>query len=137
MKIESTGEWLGRVQDPRKATGGPSGAAGFDDVLKKTLGQAAGADAVPASGAPESGAVQRVEDFIDLLDGYREKLADPQVGLKRLELSLKRVEEGRRELETLMEKLPESDRLRDIVNRSLVTASMEIFRFRRGDYLAA
>jgi hypothetical protein len=33
--------------------------------------------------------------------------------------------------------LPEGDGLKDILNQALVTAEVEIIRFRRGDYLTA
>jgi hypothetical protein len=77
----------------------------------------------------------RVEKFLDLLDDYRRLLADCRVGLKGLDSAVQAVEIGRDELSPLLAGLPEGDGLRDVLNQSLVTAEIEILRFRRGDYL--
>jgi hypothetical protein len=47
------------------------------------------------------------------------------------------MEHGRDTLTPLLDTLPEGDRLKDVLNRALVTAEIEIIRFRRGDYLPA
>jgi hypothetical protein len=84
--------------------------------------------------APAS-AVSRLEGFLDLLEGYCQKLSNPRVGLRGLEASLQRLEEGREALSASLGLLAEDDGLRDVLNQTLVTAEIEIMKFRRGDYL--
>jgi hypothetical protein len=75
--------------------------------------------------------------FLELLDGYRHELANPRVDLKALDGAVRNVEKGMDALKPELGSLPENDGLREIINRALVTASVEIVKFRRGDYLAA
>jgi hypothetical protein len=150
MKIESSAAWPGRIPNQKPQQQGSNATVAFGDLLKKTLEQAAPQGGAPgtagqppaaaaqaALGADSARAVHRLDAFLDLLDGYREKLADPRVSLKRLDAVVKRMDQGRADLESLARSLPEEDGLRDIVNHSLVTASLEIIKFRRGDYLPA
>jgi hypothetical protein len=127
------------------------GAGGFGDILKQALGEmpsaAADSSAVaqppaaialrPVDSIPTAAAANRVERFLDRLDGYRQKLADSRVDLKALDEAVRGVEEGMVALRPALDALPENDGLREIVNRALVAASVEIVKFRRGDYLAA
>jgi hypothetical protein len=91
----------------------------------------------PTEQAPAAAAAGRVEHFFDLLDRYRQRLADPRVDLKTLDGAVREVEKGMNALKPAAASLPENDGLRDIINRALVTASVEIVKFRRGDYLVA
>jgi hypothetical protein len=81
--------------------------------------------------------MSRVEGFLDLLDNYQRRLADPRMSLKGLDPAVQAVEQGRDAMTPLLAALPEGDPLKDVLNRALVTAELEIIRFRRGDYLAA
>jgi hypothetical protein len=143
MKIQGSGELLKSLQSGRTAS--LSAREGFGEILKQTLDQASvtGPASAPATavqfrpletvpGRPDT---CRLERFLDLLDGYRQDLANPAVSLKGLESSVQQLEEGREALSPLLGTLSESDGLKDILNRTLVTASLEIIRFRRGDYL--
>ena len=40
-------------------------------------------------------------------------------------------------LEPVLDSLPDDEKLKDIVNQTLVTASLEITKFYRGDYIAS
>jgi hypothetical protein len=140
---------------PLQPTGrtGPSAAAApegaFGAVLKDTLGRAPAAEAPggatairlrPSIRPIDDGAVgaeRQLERFIDLLDDYRGRLADGRVSLRQLEPAVRQIEQARDALETVLAGLPESDGLKDILNRALVTAESEIARYRRGDYLPA
>jgi hypothetical protein len=57
--------------------------------------------------------------------------------LRQLEPAVRHIEQARDALEPVLAGLPESDGLKDILNRALVTAESEIARYRRGDYLPA
>ena len=132
---------------------GPSPAAApegaFGAVLQDTLGRTP-AEEVPGAATAirlrpsirpidedAVGAEQQTERFIDLLDDYRGRLADGRVSLRQLEPAVRSIEQARDALAPVLAGLPESDGLKDILSRALVTAESEIARYRRGDYLAA
>ena len=81
--------------------------------------------------------LERIDDFLNLLDNYRDQLADPQVTLRDLEPVINRIEKEKEQLSSVMESLPNEDELKDIVNRTLITASLEVIKYNRGDYIAS
>jgi len=76
----------------------------------------------------------RVENFLNLLESYRDMLADPGVSLKEIEPALKALASEKSELQQVLETLPEGDEIRGILNEALVAASMEEMKFNKGDY---
>lgn len=152
MKISGFDPGFGRIGAERPAQPASVPSAGeFNDILKQTLGEVAsamadsGAVALPSAAlaiqpvepARAAAAADRVEHCLDMLDRYRQRLADPRADLKTLDGALRSVEKGMDALKPALSALPENDGLRDIINRTLVAASVEIVKFRRGDYLAA
>lgn len=147
MKIIENGDLPGRVQAEKTALSMPAAANGFGEILKQTIDQArASGPALEAAAAislqtmtstPDLSVVGRLEGYLDLLEGYCQKLSNPRVSLKGLEASIRQLEEGRDTLSRTIESLPEHGGLKDILNQTLVTAEVEINRFRRGDYLPA
>ena len=81
--------------------------------------------------------MNRIQQFIDALDDYRRHLAGPATDLKTLGAMVKKLDGQRESLAPMAAGLPEGDALKTILNESLVTASVEIFKFHRGDYLAS
>ncbi|MCU0560760.1 MAG: hypothetical protein MUD16_11290 [Desulfobacterales bacterium] len=151
MKISGFDPGVGRIGADRPAQQAPvPGAGGFGDILKQVLGEAPAAQAEPGAAislpaalpvrpvdpAPAAAAADRVERVLDLLEAYRQKLVDPRADLKALDGAVREVEKGVAELKPAFSRLPESDGLKEIVNRALVAASVEIVKFRRGDYLS-
>lgn len=134
--------------DPRPAAGGA-----FGDVLKETIGnkQPEVAESQPSAFVnPMSGirstetfglgrqvAVERVENLIDLLDQYRQMLSDPSNSLKKIDPIIKEIDKQKEKLAPVLDSLPEGEKLKDIVNQALVTASLETTKFYRGDYIAS
>jgi hypothetical protein len=147
MKIIGNGDLPGRVQAEKTAGPMPAAANGFGEILKQTIDQASasGPTLGPAAAislqavtpTPDLSAVGRLEGYLDLLESYCQKLSDPRVSLKGLETSIRQLEEGRDTLSRTIGSLAEQDGLKDILNQTLVTAEVEIARFRRGDYLLA
>lgn len=82
---------------------------------------------------PTSG-VQAMERFIDSLDNYQKGLEDPQYNLRDLEPALERLEREHRHLSQWADKTPGDNPLKHILNEGLVTATLEISRFRSGVY---
>jgi hypothetical protein len=81
--------------------------------------------------------VERVDNLLNLLDNYRELLADPQVTLRQMEPLLNTIEQEKTQLSSVLDSLESEDGLKDIVNRTLVTASLEIVKYNRGDYITS
>jgi hypothetical protein len=147
MKIIGNGNLPGPVQAEKTALRRPAAVNGFGEILKQTIDQAPASDPVAAPAAairaqsvtstPDPSGVGRLEGYLDLLENYCQKLSNPRVSLKGLEANIRQLEEGRDALVRTLGSLPESDRLNDVLNQTLVTAEVEIMRFRRGDYLPA
>jgi len=76
----------------------------------------------------------RIEKFLNLLDSYREMLADPQVSLKEIGPLMKELTGEKQHLQQVLGTLPERDDLRAILNELLVAASLEEVKFNKGDY---
>ena len=79
--------------------------------------------------------VERVDNLLNLLDNYRNQLADPQVTLRSMEPVIKMIDKEKEQLSSVLDSLAEGDGLKDIVNRTLVTASLEVMKYNRGDYI--
>lgn len=147
MKIIGNEGLAGHIQTNKTTLSAPADGKGFGEIFRQTLAQGAAID--PASAASASSnitslrpmadpsAADRLEGFFDLLDTYCQKLANPRVSLKGLEASVQQLEDGRNALSRVLGALPEGDGLEEVLNQTLVTAEVEILRFRRGDYLAA
>jgi hypothetical protein len=139
MKITDFGRtppWTEAVK-PDAAAKAPG--ARFAAVFKQALEGGASAEAASAAGPDTSGdaACRQVEGFLDLLDRFRRSLADPSLSLRGMEPVVREMESGRDQLQRIQAMLPEGDGLKEICNRAAVAATVEIVRFRRGDYLAA
>ena len=132
-----------------KTTGGKT-TGGFQQVLETALGGKADAMATPAPSYPAPApsmpgldaiggvnpvsGVQRMERFLDALDAYRQRLADPRCPLRDVATAVDRLENEQRHLARLSESASLDRELGTIVNEGLVTATLEIHRFRSGLY---
>jgi hypothetical protein len=148
MKINGFDHGFTRVHADKPACPVIPGPGGFGDILKEKLAPASNAatssigvgHVVPTqlqsvAEVPANRLDGRVERYLDLLDDYRRQLADPRVSLKGLDAMVREMETGKDALAPALGSLPEADGIKDILNRTLVTASLEIIKFRRGDYL--
>jgi hypothetical protein len=81
-------------------------------------------------------ALDRIENLIGLLDQYRHKLADPGITLKNIDPIIREIDQETENLAPVLDSLPEDEDLKNIVNQTLVTASLEVSKFYRGDYIA-
>jgi len=78
--------------------------------------------------------LEAMERFVDSLDAYQQRLADPACSLRDLEPVLGRLEKAQRHLSDVSEKTPADSPLKNIIKEGLVTATLEISRFRSGIY---
>jgi hypothetical protein len=91
----------------------------------------------PVSLENKSLTVERIDNLLNLLDNYRDKLADPQVTLRSIEPVINMIAKEKEQLSSVLESLSNEDELKDIVKRTLITASLEVIKFNRGDYIAS
>jgi hypothetical protein len=91
----------------------------------------------PESPQDKASAIRRVDSFLNLLDDYRRQLADPAVSLRSIEPVMKTIIKEKEQLSSLLDSLPNVDGLKDIVNRTLITASLEVIKYNRGDYITS
>ena len=79
--------------------------------------------------------IGRTEKFLDILDEYRQKLGNPRFILKDIYPLINKMEVENEGLTPVLNSLPDGDELKDILNQILITSSLEIIKFKRGDYL--
>ena len=149
MKLVPTNHTTAAEGQPQKKAVGKT-PGGFQQVLETAMGGnvAAGGSATRAhpvpvpslpgcdavGAVPSASGVQRMERFIDALDAYRQRLADPQCPLRDVATAVERLESEQRHLQRLSESSSLDRELGTIVNEGLVTATLEIHRFRSGAY---
>ncbi len=152
MKINTTQQILRQLQDHSPKNTAAADARAFGDALGRALntdtaGKAAHAGA-PAGMASISGvqftsqpmparitAGEKIEQLLELLEDYQQKLAEPRHSLKSIAPQLARMEKGVRALEKVIEKIDDADGLKSIAQEALITATAEMFKFNRGDYI--
>ena len=153
MKILSNNQILPTFQHESKAKTQPSDYNEFNAVLKDTLentktaalapmqttfiSSLAGVQPPHSSVPDQQFALNGIEDMINLLDQYHEKLSDPQVTLKKIDPIINELVREMDDLAPVLESLPDDGELKNILNQTLVTASLEISKFYRGDYISA
>jgi len=81
--------------------------------------------------------IERVHNLLNLLDKYRKQLSDPHVTLRTLEPLMNTIAKEKDQLSGLLESLPNADGLKQILNQTLITASLEFIKFNRGDYITS
>ncbi|MGW8300526.1 MAG: hypothetical protein ACWGNO_00585 [Desulfobacterales bacterium] len=81
--------------------------------------------------------IDRLDNLLNMLDHYRKQLADPQVSLRRIEPLMNTIEKEKEQLSSVLDSLASEDGLKDIVNRTLITASLEVIKYNRGDYITS
>jgi hypothetical protein len=75
-----------------------------------------------------------VEEFLDMLHEYQLKLGNPRVTTREIEPFVREIEARKESLLLILDSLPDGDGLKGILNHILITTSVEMFRFGRGDY---
>ena len=154
MKIIDGTPISGQKPAGRKTPGAhkPAGPT-FNDILKETVNGSSKADRPtrtasvgpasqvaptvlpPTAPTVDSRTIDRIERFLDVMDEYRCKLGDPDYSLKKIHPIMERMTEERQKMQLLLDALPDSEPLKDLLNRAMVTASTEELKFYRGDYI--
>jgi len=153
MKIQNNEQVLKTFQPESKTKAQPSTGKEFGTILKETLKNSTTAGLAPLQTTfinplpglqPASSSLSNhqfsassIEDMINLLDRYREKLADPRITMKQIDPDIREMTREIENLAPVLDSLPADERLRNILNQTLVTVSLEISKFYRGDYISA
>ena len=153
MKIDNNDPIMKSVYPEDTAKSGPSGAKEFSTILKETADNTTKTDAclsqtafirplcgvrLSAPAAPDPTiTIEHIENMIDLLDQYRHKLADSRINLKQIDVIINKIERENDGLATIVKAIPDDDEIKNILNQTRITASLEVAKFYRGDYLPA
>jgi DNA repair exonuclease SbcCD nuclease subunit len=79
--------------------------------------------------------IDRVENLLNILAEYQQKLKDPQFSLREIEPLVKQMEKEKENMAPVLDSLVKDDGLKNILNHALVTSSLETIKFNRGDYI--
>ena len=91
----------------------------------------------PISVEDKINTVGRLEHLLNLLENYRQQLENPNVTLRTLEPIMNSIAREKDELSSKLDSMPNEDGLKDILNQTLITASLEVIKFNRGDYITS
>ena len=123
----------------------------FEDILQQTINKSLSSEDQtmtlppiqnisnirfdPISNIDRTQNIERVEKFLDVLENYQKKLEDPSVNLKEVYPLCTHMEREAENMLPLLNSLPDEDGMKDILNRALVTSTVEVIKFNRGDYI--
>ncbi len=153
MKIQSNEHILQTCQHQPKANAQPKIEDKFGAIFKEAVENTSAATVAPKQtkfvtplkGLQPTSPAQldhsftsrSIEEMLDLLDQYCDKLANPQMTLKQIDPFITEMNRGMETLAPMLDDLPAGDHLRDILNQTMVTMSLEISKFYRGDYISS
>lgn len=89
----------------------------------------------PMADMSKSDDFQKIEEYLNFFDDYIHKLGDPNFTLKDLATIIDKMATENDKISNLIDSLPEMDELKDIANEALMISSLEVEKFKRGDYL--
>ena len=151
MKIYNNDQIQKSLYPETKIKTNPSVGKEFGSILKETVentqktgvalqqttvtNSMLGVQPIPSSILDKQFTVERIEKFINLLDQYRQQLADPSITLKKIDPIIKEVAQEKESLTPVLDSLLDGEELKKILNQTLVTASLEVTKFYRGDYI--
>jgi hypothetical protein len=152
MKILNNEQILKYYQQDLKTDTQLSASKKFGAILKEAVQNTATENPIPLqtvfnnpmpglqrvslSTSDQCFATDSIEKMINLLDRYREKLADTRISMKQLDPDISEMARGMENLTQVLDSLPADGGLKDILNRTMVTVSLEIGKFYRGDYIS-
>ena len=79
--------------------------------------------------------VDRAERLLDTLDEYQQKLASPKFTLRDISPLISKMAEGNENLVSAVNSLSDGVELKKVLNQLIITSSVEIIKFNRGDYV--
>ncbi len=152
MKVINNEQVLNTFQHESKTKVQPPAGKEFGAILEETVKNTKTAALTPSSTTfinPLPGSqpaslspsehpfiANSIEDLINLLDRYREKLADPRITLKQIDPVIGDMVREMEKLAPALDSLSADEGLKNVLNQTLVTVSLELSKFYRGDYIS-
>jgi hypothetical protein len=128
----------------------PNPSASFQEVLQSAQGLSSSTSAgeikfppvieipiIPVEANQEMAnrqVVVQIENLLSLLEDYQQKMEDSAISLKEVYPLIERLESENKKLRPILETLPDGT-LKEILNSAMVTSSVEVIKYNRGDYL--
>ena len=151
MKIDGNDEILKSGYNPKTSKNEQASEADFNHILKESVEKSTETPSEiqpttlldpisairfnPLSSQDNDITLDRVENLLNLLEKYRQQLRDPQVTLKTIEPLMSTIAAEKDQLSEKLDSISNEDGLKDILNQTLITASLEVIKFNRGDYI--
>ena len=89
----------------------------------------------PVEQLGERSLASQIDDLLNLMEEYQGKMENPTISLKQIQPLIEKMDSETGRLLPILETLPETSEMKDILNRALVASSVEVIKFNRGDYL--
>ncbi len=151
MKIDGNDEILKSDYSPKTSKNEQASEADFNHILKESVEKSTETppdiqpttlmDPIsairfnPLSSQDNDITLDRVENLLNLLEKYRQQLRDPKVTLRNIEPIMNTIAAEKDQLSEKLDSISNDDGLKDILNQTLITASLEVIKFNRGDYI--
>ena len=151
MKIDGNDEILKSGYNPKTSKNEQASEADFNHILKESVEKSTETppeiqpttllDPIsairfnPLSSQDNDITLDRVENLLNLLEKYRQQLRDPKVTLRTIEPIMNTIAAEKDQLSEKLDSISNEDGLKDILNQTLITASLEVIKFNRGDYI--
>lgn len=78
--------------------------------------------------------LQKLDGSLALLESYQSRLGNPAVPAHELQSDIDKLEDVTNQLESALITLPDDHPVKDLLNRSVVTMTVEVAKYRRGDF---
>ena len=153
MKIQNNDQIIKYLYPETRTNSQPPAGKEFGTILKESVENSknevkgtwrttfihplSGVQMNASSAFDQQFALKRIENLIGLLDQYRHKLADPGITLTNIDPIIKEIDQETENLAPALDTLPDDEELKRLMNQTLVTASLEVAKFYRGDYIAS
>ncbi|MFO7985836.1 MAG: hypothetical protein R6U38_08210 [Desulfatiglandaceae bacterium] len=115
-----------KISSETKAEGAPRFTPGLTSIGDVQL--------TPMSVQDETPVVEKTNQLLDVLDEYRQVLADRRIPTGDIKPIINKINQQTENLTTGLDALPEGSPLKDIANQALMVSSLEVMKFSRGDY---
>lgn len=149
MKVNANPEILGGDYTVRNKHESNASGSQFSAILEESLENVANTNAAELQGSKiegiskaqfdlfskvENPTIGQVENYLNMLTEYQEKLGNPDVSLREISPLLDQMNAENERLASALDSLPNEDGLKGILNETLIISSLETIKFNRGDY---
>ncbi len=83
----------------------------------------------------ENSIIESAEKMLDMLDEYQRKLANPEATLREISPLVNKLEMDKEGLVSAVNSFNVGEELKDILSHMVIISSIEIIKFKRGEYV--